>query len=75
MRSILSAALFSVAIGMGTAWAQTSAPSPRAQIRKNDFKVLSSCLQAPQQSGLRARSNPEFPRDHAGAVPGHVAAT
>ena len=29
-------------------------------------------LQAPQESGLAARRNPEFPRDHTGAVPSRV---
>jgi hypothetical protein len=58
MRSILSAALLSVAIGMGTAWAQTSAPSPMSQNQKK--AISKSCTDQANAKGLHGKERKKF---------------
>ena len=58
MRLMLSAALLSVAIGMGTAWAQTSAPSPMSQDQKN--AISKSCTDQANAKGLHGKQRRKF---------------
>ena len=58
MRLMLSAALLSVAIGMGTAWAQTSAPSPMSQDQKK--AISKSCSDQATAKGLHGEARRKF---------------
>ncbi len=58
MRSILSAALLCVTIGMGTAWAQTSAPSPMTQDQKK--AISKSCTDQANAKGLHGKARRKF---------------
>jgi hypothetical protein len=58
MRSILSVALLSVAIGMGTAWAQTSAPSPMGQDQRK--AISKSCSDQANAKGLHGEARRKF---------------
>jgi hypothetical protein len=58
MRSILSVALLSVAIGMGTAWAQTSAPSPMSQDQRK--AISKSCSDQANAKGLHGEARRKF---------------
>jgi hypothetical protein len=58
MRSILSVALLSVAIGMGTAWAQTSAPSPMSQDQRKAISI--SCSDQANAKGLHGEARRKF---------------
>jgi len=58
MRSILSVALLSVAIGMGTAWAQTSAPSPMSQDQRR--AISKSCSDQANAKGLHGEARRKF---------------
>ena len=58
MRSILSAALLSVVIGMGTAWAQTSAPSLTSQDQKK--AISKSCTDQANAKGLHGKERKKF---------------
>jgi hypothetical protein len=55
---MLSAALLSVAIGMGTAWAQTSAPSPMSQDQKK--AISKSCTDQANAKGLHGKQRRKF---------------
>lgn len=61
MKSILSVALFSVAIGIGTAWAQTSAPSPMSQDQKK--MIAKSCSDQANAKGLHGEARRKFRSD------------
>ena len=58
MRSILSVALLSVAIGMGTAWAQTSVPSPMSQDQRK--AISKSCSDQANAKGLHGEARRKF---------------
>jgi len=58
MRSMLSVALLSVAIGMGTAWAQTSAPSPMSQYQRK--AISKSCSDQANAKGLHGEARRKF---------------
>jgi hypothetical protein len=58
MRLMLSAAILSVAIGMGTAWAQTSAPSPMNQDQKK--AISKSCTDQANAKGLHGKARRKF---------------
>jgi len=58
MRSMLSVALLSVAIGMGTAWAQTSAPSPMSQDQRK--AISKSCSDQANAKGLHGEARRKF---------------
>ena len=58
MRSILSVGLLSVAIGMGTAWAQTSAPSPMSQDQRK--AISKSCSDQANAKGLHGEARRKF---------------
>jgi hypothetical protein len=58
MRSILSVAILSVAIGMGTAWAQTSAPSPMSQDQRK--AISKSCSDQANAKGLHGEARRKF---------------
>jgi psiF repeat len=58
MRLILGAALFSAAIGIGTAWAQTSAPSPMSQDQKKT--ISKSCSDQANTKGLHGEQRRKF---------------
>ena len=58
MRSILSVALLSVAIGTGTAWAQTSAPSPMSQDQRK--AISKSCSDQANAKGLHGEARRKF---------------
>jgi len=57
MRIILSA-LLCAAIGMGTAWAQTSAPSPMSQDQKK--AISKSCSDQANAKGLHGEQRRKF---------------
>ena len=57
MRIILGAALL-CAIGMGTAWAQTSAPSPMSQDQKK--RIAKSCSDQANAKGLHGEARRKF---------------
>jgi hypothetical protein len=57
MKSILSAALLSVAI-VGTAWAQTSTPSPVSQDQKK--AISKSCTDQANAKGLHGKERRKF---------------
>ena len=58
MRIILGAALLCGAIGMGTAWAQTSAPSPMSQDQKK--AISKSCTDQANTKGLHGKKRWKF---------------
>jgi psiF repeat len=58
MRLMLSMALVSVAIGMGTAWAQTSAPSTISQDQKK--AISKSCTDQANAKGLHGKERRNF---------------
>jgi hypothetical protein len=58
MRSIVSAALLSVAIGMGTAWAQTPAPPAISQDQKK--AISKSCSDQATAKGLHGEARRKF---------------
>ena len=58
MRIILGAALLCAAIGMGTAWAQTSAPSPMSQDQKKT--IAKSCSDQANAKGLHGEQRRKF---------------
>jgi hypothetical protein len=58
MRLTLTAALLSVAIGMGTAWAQTSAPSPMSQDQKK--AISKSCTDQANAKGIHGKQRRKF---------------
>ena len=58
MRIILGAALLFAAIGMGTAWAQTSAPSPMSQDQKK--AIAKSCSDQANAKGLHGEPRKKF---------------
>ena len=58
MRSILSVGLLSVSIGMGTAWAQTSAPSPMSQDQRR--AISKSCSDQANAKGLHGEARRKF---------------
>jgi hypothetical protein len=61
MRSLASAALLSVAIGMGTAWAQTSASPPMSQDQKK--AISKSCSDQANAKGLHGKARRKFRSD------------
>ena len=58
MRIILGTALLCAAIGMGTAWAQTSAPSPMSQDQKK--RIAKSCSDQANAKGLHSEQRKKF---------------
>ena len=58
MRFILSAVLLFVAIGMGPAWTQTSAPSPMSQDQKR--AISKSCTDQANAKGLHGKARRKF---------------
>jgi psiF repeat len=58
MRSVLSVTLLSAAIGMGTALAQTSAPSPMSQDQKKT--IAKSCSDQATAKGLHGEKRRKF---------------
>ena len=58
MRIILGAALLCAAIGMGTAWAQTSAQSPMSQDQKK--AISKSCTDQANAKGLHGKQRRKF---------------
>ena len=58
MRIVLGAALLCAAIGMGTAWAQTSAPSPMSQDQKKT--ISKSCSDQANAKGLHGEQRWKF---------------
>ncbi|MGB9391909.1 MAG: PsiF family protein [Xanthobacteraceae bacterium] len=58
MRIILGSALLCAAIGMGTAWAQTSAPSPMSQDQKKT--ISKSCSDQANAKGLHGEQRRKF---------------
>jgi hypothetical protein len=58
MRLVLSAAFLSVVIGLGTAWAQTSAPSPMSQDQKK--AISKSCTDQANAKGLHGKQRRKF---------------
>jgi psiF repeat len=58
MRLMPSVVLLSVAIGMGTAWAQTSAPSPTSQDQKK--AISKSCTDQANAKGLHGKERRKF---------------
>jgi hypothetical protein len=58
MRIILGAAVLCAAIGMGPAWAQTSAPSPMSQDQKR--RIAKSCSDQADAKGLHGEQRRKF---------------
>src|SRR5689334_12925655 len=58
MRMIMGAALLCAAIGLGAAWAQTSAPSPMSQDQKKT--IAKSCSDQANAKGLHGEQRRKF---------------
>ena len=58
MRLVLGAAFLSVVIGLGTAWPQTSAPSPMSQDQKK--AISKSCTDQANAKGLHGKQRRKF---------------
>ncbi len=58
MRLMLSVTLLSVVFGMGTAWAQTSAPSPMGQDQKK--AISKSCTDQANAKSLHGKARRKF---------------
>jgi hypothetical protein len=58
MRVTLGAAFLCVSIAMGTAWAQTSAPSPMSQDQKK--AIAKSCSDQANAKGLHGEPRRKF---------------
>jgi len=58
MRIILGTALLCAVIGMGTAWAQTSAPSPMSQDQKK--MIAKTCSDQANAKGLHGEPRKKF---------------
>jgi hypothetical protein len=64
MKFVISAALLSLAIGAGTAFAQTSTPAPAAAPAASDKKAISkSCSDQANAQGLHGKARKKFRSD------------
>jgi psiF repeat len=58
MRSLVPAALLSLTLCVGTAWAQTPAPSPTTQDQKK--AISKSCTDQANAKGLHGKARKKF---------------
>ena len=58
MRSLVGAALLSVAVGVGTAWAQTPSPPPMGQDQKK--AISKTCTDQANAKGLHGKARKKF---------------